>query len=616
MMIDRATPLVRVTMLALLGVLSACSRTVPTAQKEEGPEAGNGGARSQSSSERNAYFGDLHLHTKLSLDAFLAGVQTAPEDAYRYAKGEPVTYMGREVRRHAALDFIAITDHAEFLGVLDVAARADGPFAGSEWYRLLNSGDPAQLRTIFGRVNRERPPEFLDEELRRTQWKRIIDAAEAHYAPGKFTTFIAYEWSSTPGGLNLHRNVIFRGPRFPELPFSYVDSQRPEDLWAYLDRHRERGVQALAIPHNSNLSGGLMFDYKDSNGEAISREYAQTRMRNEREVEVTQTKGTSETVPELSASDEFAGFELYRYLLGTETPGALDGSYIRQAYARGLEIEQRIGVNPFKYGLVGGTDFHSGLTSTEENNYYGGHGRNDDAQSPAVALNPRVVSVGAPLLFSASGLTGVWAEENTREAIFAALERKETFATSGNRITVRLFAGWNFPEGMLQRPDWVSTAYATGVSMGADLPARPRDAARPTFIVQAIKDPDAANLDRIQIVKVWFEEGQSGERVFDVAWAGGRSIDPATGKLPAIGSTVNLEEATYTNDIGAAQLIAEWSDPEFDPSISAAYYARVLEIPTPRWSTYLAVRNQRPLPTDVPATIQERAWSSPVFYSP
>jgi hypothetical protein len=613
-MIDHAL-IVRMTVVALLGVLSACSRGVPPAQTDERPDAGDGG-RSLPSGERNAYFGDLHLHTKLSLDAYLAGVQTSPEDAYRYALGEPVTYMGREVQRRAALDFIAITDHAEYLGVLDVAARADGPFAGSEWYQILNSGDPAKLRSLFGRVNREQPAEFLDPELRRTQWKRIIDAAESFYRPGKFTTFVAYEWSSTPGGRNLHRNVIFRGPQFPELPFSYVDSERPEDLWAYLDRHRDQGVQALAIPHNSNLSGGLMFDYKDSNGEAISREYAQTRMRNEREVEVTQTKGTSETVPELSASDEFAGFELYRYLLGTETPGALDGSYIRQAYARGLEIEARIGVNPFKYGLVGGTDFHSGLTSTEENNYYGGHGRNDDAQTPAVALNPRVVSVGAPLLFSASGLTGVWAEQNTREAIFAALERKETFATSGNRITLRLFASWNYPKDVTSRPDWVSTAYATGVSMGADLPARPHGATRPTFIVQAIKDPDAANLDRIQIVKVSFKDGTSEERVFEVAWAGGRSLDPVTGKLPAIGSTVNLKDATYTNDIGAAQLLAEWSDPEFDPSSSAVYYARVLEIPTPRWSTYLAVRNQQPIPTDVPPTIQERAWSSPVFYNP
>jgi hypothetical protein len=411
--------------------------------------------------------------------------------------------------------------------------------------------------------------------------------------------------------------VVFAGPKFPEQPFSYLDSERPEDLWDYLEQQRAQGIDALAIPHNSNLSNGLMFSAADSDGKPLSREYAELRMRNEPEIEITQAKGTSETTPELSPTDEFAAFELYRYMLGGQKEGKLDGSYVRQAFARGLQIQETVGVNPFKYGFVGASDFHSGVSSTEENNYPGAHGRGDSATNPAAVLAAGPLGVGAPpVLFSASGLTGVWAEQNTRESIFAALRRKETFATSGGRMSVRFFAGWQYPAGTADTGNWLATAYAQGVPMGSDLPQRPAGAASPRFLVQAIKDPDAANLDRVQIVKVWFKNGQSGEQVFDVAWSGERKPDAATGKVPAVGTTVDLATATYQNTIGAAQLIGEWTDPQFDPAASALYYARVLEIPTPRWTTYLAVLNRLPLPDKAPATIQERAWTSPVFYDP
>lgn len=593
--------------------LAGCSRNAPPAEAQSPPAARS----TTTSPHRNVYFGDLHLHTRLSLDAFLYDIETLPDDAFRYAQGESVRYMGRDVRRRAALDFLAVTDHAEFLGTLHLAAQPTGPLSGTEWHRLLTSGDPKALGTIFRRINAERPAELRTDEIVRGQWQLIIDSAEKHYRPGKFTTFVAFEWSSSPGFQNLHRNVIFAGPTFPEQPFSYLDSERPEDLWNYLERQRAQGIDAMAIPHNSNLSNGLMFADVDSDGKPLSREYAETRMRNEPEIEITQAKGTSETTPELSPTDEFAAFELYRYMLGGQKEGKIDGSYIRQAFARGLQIQESIGVNPFKYGFVGASDFHSGVSSTEEDNYPGAHGRGDSTTNPAAVLKGGPLGVGAPpVLFSASGLTGVWAEQNTRESIFAAFRRKETFATSGGRVSVRFFAGWRYPTGIAGKSDWLETAYAQGVPMGSDLPQRPSGASSPRFLVQAIKDPDAANLDRIQIVKVWFKDGRSSEQVFDVVWSGDRKPDASTGKLPAVGSTVDLKTATYQNSIGAAQLIGEWTDPQFDPSVSAVYYARVLEIPTPRWTTYLAVLNQLPLPERVPATIQERAWTSPVFFDP
>ncbi|MCC4116867.1 DUF3604 domain-containing protein [Aromatoleum toluclasticum] len=574
------------------------------------------GSAAAATPERNAYFGDLHLHTSLSFDAFTMKTRTLPDDSYRYAKGEEVEYFGQKFKRKAPLDFLAVTDHSEFLGVFRKLADPKGPHAGSDAFKALN--DPSLepgwklLHEFFieGK-GKNKDSEHLSDRTIRSNWQVVVDAAEKHNKPGKFTTFVAYEWSSMPDSQNLHRNVIFRG-KPPQRPFSSVDSERPEDLWAYLDKNRKEGIDALAINHNANVSNGLMFDYKDSDGKPISREYAESRVRNEPLTEVTQHKGTSETHPSLSPNDEFAGYENYEKLLATTRQGKIDGSYARQAYARGLEIAAKTGANPYKFGLAGATDFHSGISSTEEDRFAGSFGGADN--NPKQVLGGTESFVGdSPAVFSAAGLTGVWAEKNTREAIFDALKRKEVFATSGNRTRVRLFAGWDLPKDLTKQKDWARVAYEKGVPMGADLPESAAGKT-PRFAVQAIKDPNAANLDRIQIVKVWHKDGKSGEKVFDVAWSGKRSIDAGTGRLKEVGNTVDVKTATYRNSIGATELATVWEDPEFDAKASATYYARVLEIPTPRWSTYWAAKNKLPLSTKVPATIQERAWTSPVFY--
>jgi hypothetical protein len=570
---------------------------------------------------KNAYFGDLHLHTSLSFDAATMKTNTLPEDSYRFAQGEAVDYLGQKIQRRAPLDFLAVTDHAEYLGVMRGILDPKGPHAGTDWHKLLANPDPKVAWEAVHKLARtitDRQPiaEFVKDDQIRSNWQVEIDAAEKYYRPGKFTTFIAYEWTSFPDFQNLHRNVIFRTGKVAPKPFSSIDSQRPEDLWTFLDNNRRNGIEALDIPHNANASNGLMLADQDSDGNPISREYAEQRARNEPVFEVDQAKGQSETHPLLSPNDEFANFELWELLLATNIKGKIDGSYIRQGYGKGQEIEARTGVNPFKYGLVGASDFHSGVTSTEENNFPGAHGFMDS--NPKTVLTDKDSPVGpAPVIMGAAGLTGVWAEQNTREAIFDALKRKEVFATSGNRIKVRLFGGWGYEPGLTAKPEWVKDAYAAGVPMGADLPARPANGKAPRFIVDAVKDPDAGNLDRVQIVKVWTKNGESHEKVYDVAWSGGaRKIDPRTGKLEPIASTVDLKTATYTNSVGAVELATVWEDPEFDPEAQATYYARVLEIPTPRWSTVWAVKYQLPLSDLVSPTLQERAWTSPVFYKP
>jgi hypothetical protein len=571
--------------------------------------------------EREAFFGDLHLHTGFSFDAIASGTQTTPEDAYRYALGESVEYMGRAVRRGEPLDFLAVTDHSEYLAVPYDATDPEGPFGETRWPAEIAavSNDTLRYMQLFSpSAFRGTAPvieELNTEPIVRNNWQREIAAAERYNRPGRFTTFVAYEWSPMPGGAHLHRNVIFRGPEYPERPFSSLDSPRPEDLWSYVEALRARGVESVLIPHNPNMSQGLMFAVTDSAGDPITREYAALRLANERLVEIAQNKGTSETRPEFGAPDEFANFELLT--LSAEAGADPAGGYVRQALARGLEIEAAIGINPFRFGLIGSTDFHSGVSSTEEDNFPGALGRSDDMQQPAAVLNDvNPVAGAAATIFSAGALTGVWAEANTREAIFAALERREAFATSGTKIRVRLFAGWGYGDELLAERDWIRRAYAEGSPMGGDLPRAPRRAGPLKLVVHASRDPNGANLDRIQIVKIWLENGAAREAVHDVVWAGGRLRDPATGRLPSVGSSVDPATATYSNTIGATQLGTVWTDAEFDPDVPAIYYARVLEIPTPRWSTYLAVRNGLPLPRGVPATLQERAWTSPVFYSP
>lgn len=567
---------------------------------------------------RNVYFGQLHLHTAMSFDAYLGGTRLYPEDAYRYARGETIEYQGRKLQLSGPpLDFLGVSDHAEYLGQMSVAGQPQGPLEDTEFAAAVKAplqkrfGVMMRLSDSFGSGGVQ-PPVLLQKQLMRSNWQRQIDAANRFYEPGRFTTFVAYEYSSIPNGANLHRNVIFRGPKYPELPFSSLDSPNPEDLWRYLAHQRLLGIQAIAIPHNSNVSDGLMWSYADFERRPIDKEYAETRVSLERLAEITQTKGTSETRPELSPNDDFAGFELINNLLTVPRPSSINGSYIRQAYARGLEIEQRTGVNPYEFGLIGASDYHNGLASTSVREV---PGRLDFSGDLKKLLNDATSLGGVEV--SNAGLAGVWAESNTRESIYDALYRRETFATSGTRIRVRFFGGFRYAQGAIKRRDWVRQAYARGVPMGADLYGpRPASGGAPLrFLVQAVKDPDGANLDRVQIVKVWIEDGAEKEKVYDVAWSGSRHIG-ANGKIPAVGSTVDAAHATYSNSIGAVQLAAEWQDPDFHPAVAAVYYARVLEIPTPRWTTYVAVANKLPVPTSVPAAIQQRAWTSPVFYHP
>jgi hypothetical protein len=412
--------------------------------------------------------------------------------------------------------------------------------------------------------------------------------------------------------------VLFRGPTYPDAPFSALDSRNPMDLWRYADANRARGIDSVLIPHNPNLSDGLQFSLNMPDGNPMTRDYAEAKARNEKLVEVSQVKGTSETRPELSPDDEFAGFEVIDHFVG-QRKGKLEGSYVRQALATGFAIAESTGVNPYRFGFEGGSDFHNGAPSTEEDNFPGALGDNDShskENAPKLMTEMNSVLREPTAALSASGITGVWATQNTREAIFAAFQRRETYATSGTRIQVRMFGGWDYAAGLVNTSHWLATAYEKGVPMGADLPKAPAGKRAPRFLLQALKDPDGANLDRIQVIKVWRRNGKDFEKVYDAVWSGNRKADAKTGKVPAVGNTVDAKTATYTNTIGAAQLTGEWVDPDFDPAVSAAYYARVIEIPSPRWTTYLSVEQGIALTTARDPWLQERAWTSPIFYTP
>ncbi|HVY90555.1 MAG TPA: DUF3604 domain-containing protein, partial [Hyphomonadaceae bacterium] len=476
----------------------------------------------------------------------------------------------------------------------------------------------------------ENTPDLKAAAVAADGWNVEMRAANANYQPGKFTTFLAYEWTATPGkGIHMHRNVIFNADNTPP-PFTANDSHNPEDLWNFLDSVRARGIDVLAIPHNPNLSDGNDFEWTMFDGKPINAQYAMQRALNEPLVEISQTKGTSETAPQLSPTDEYADFQIMDRVYAGETTSVLHGSYVREALGRGLVIMSKVGLNPYKLGFVGGSDIHNGLTVSDENGYASGISGLDPTTmklSPQQARNILVSDTGQEvrpngqrendrLQFGSGSITGVWAEENTRNAIFAALKRKETFATSGTRIRVRMFGGWTFPSNMLSKQDWPALAYQTGAAMGGDMPLKPKTSKAPTFVVQAMKDPTGANLDRIQIVKVWLDGKDYKEKVFDVALSGGRKVDKKTGKAPAVGNTVDLKDGSYKNSIGAAELGTVWTDPEFKAGVPASYYARVLEIPTPRWSTLLAIQQKLPVPDRVAATLQERAWTSPIWFTP
>ncbi len=581
-------------------------------------------ASSQPNPLKNVYFGEQHMHTRNSFDAFTVGVRQTWEQAYRYGRGEEVTLSttGQKIRRRTPYDFVAITDHSEYFGVLKDLVDPQSPLSKSEFAGGFAKGikDPKvggqYVSQLIGTLLTNNPmPEYVTPELLVSNWKKYVDTANKFNVPGKFTTLIAYEWTSIPDGQNMHRNVFFRD-KAPVVPFSSFDSIYPEDLWTYLEVQRNAGIETFAIPHNGNVSDGRMFAPTTFKGLPMDARYAKRRQLNEPLFEIIQTKGSSDTHPWLSPNDEFGEFELFANMINVGLPSQIKYGFIRQALADGLRFEKELGFNPFKYGIVAGADVHSGYQGNEEFNWHGGHGNVDDTAKKRLdpAIQPTGVQGPIP---SSAGATAVWAEENTRAAIFDAMKRKETYGTSGTLIRLRFFGGWNYSSKLVKDPKFVEKAYTSGVPMGGDLPAKPKRAKAPTFAVWALKDPESGNLDRIQIIKVWLDKrmGSSVEKIYNIALADGRKVG-ADGKVPPVGNTVDVNKATYTNSIGDIQLTAVWTDPDFDPTRRAAYYVRVLEIPTPRWSTYDAARNNLPLPDMVPATIQERAWSSPIWYSP
>jgi len=606
--------------------------------------------------QRNAYFGDLHVHTTYSFDAYAFGTLATPHDAYRFAKGEAIKNpAGFAMQLREPLDFYGVTDHAMFMGVAPVAADPDSDIAAYEFTEVvhdLNAADnmgrmsfPRRMRGFRGLLAGLIPgitSGSIDPEetlsITRRAWADTVTAADMHNDPGRFTTFVAYEYTTSSADQgNLHRNVVFKSSAaVPEIPFSRLHSNNPEDLWDWMDRLREAGVESMAIPHNSNGSNGQMFKLVDWAGDPIDDDYAVQRIRNEPLVEITQIKGTSETHPALSNTDEWAGFELMEYRVATTLPSQPEGSYVRDALRRGLALEAQGVTNPYAFGVIGSSDTHTAAAQNDEAEFSSKLGvLSADAQLRGSipfgpidsllfnAVAPQMMTElegktyigGAQPTFGASGLAAVWAEENTREAIYAALRRKETFATSGPRIRLRFFAGYEFADELLDAADGVTEAYANGVTMGAVL--APRSGYTPKFAVWAQADANSAPLQRVQIIKGWIDAaGATHEAVFDVACAGGAAVDPTTNRCPDNGASVDLEDCSISADTGDAELRTTWRDPNFQADQRAFYYARVLENPTCRWSTWDAIRAGSELRPDLAATLQERAWSSPIQYLP
>jgi hypothetical protein len=585
---------------------------------------------------QRVFFGDTHLHTAYSTDAGMIGCTLGPDEAYRFARGEMVVASGGvRARLQRPLDFLVVADHAENLGLAPMIAESDPELLrtefGKEIHGLVKSGDPMGAYALWGRymAKREDPLKGKDA-LTRSVWERITESADKYYEPGVFTAFIGFEWTSSPGGNNLHRNVVFRGDKHQAdlvLPFSNYDSTDPEDLWKWMAAYEGKsGDRLLAIPHNGNLSNGLMFDMVTLiDRRPLDRDYAERRMRWEPLYEVTQIKGDGETHPLLSPNDEFADYGTWdRGSFGAaKDPGMINREYAREALKQGLALEKKLGVNPFRFGMIGSTDAHTGLATTQEDNFFGkatpvepgAPGRYEEKITGVIpAADGRDFTIRHYKAL-ASGLAAVWATENTREGLFDAMKRKEVYATTGTRMMVRVFAGWDFAAEEVDRPDFAETGYTRGVPMGGDLRSAPSGAS-PRFLVRALRDPDGANLDRVQIVKGWREkDGSLREKVYDVVWSGDRKPGP-DGKLPPVGNTVR--GARYANTIGSALLMGYWKDPDFDPSERAVYYVRVLEIPTPTWLAHdkAFYGDKIQLPADATLVQQERAYTSPIWYTP
>ena len=585
------------------------------------------------------YFGDTHLHTSNSGDAFMAGDRLGPEQAYRFARGEEVvSSTGVPAKLSRPLDFLVIADHAEGLGLMTEVAAGNPAFKGEplldRWAAMMRGGmaesAKAANEVVVAQSNNTLPPLIKDPKVvgpvMKAVWNQSTALAEKYNEPGRFTALIGYEWTSVPGGNNLHRNVIFRdGKALADqvFPFSAWNSEDPEKLWDWMERYEQRtGGRLLAIPHNGNLSNGRMFELVDFSGGPLTADYARRRARWEPLQEIIQTKGNSETHPSLSPNDEFAGdmgIAGWEYgnlaMIGSpETPAMRPFMYLRGGLLQGLAQERKLGVNPFKFGFVGGSDIHNSLASFEEDNFFGKHVN----QEPRADRWKHISKQGFGKTrytwhYEAAGYAAVWATANTREALWDAMKRRETYATSGTRMTVRFFGGWGYGAGDARSRQLADIGYRKGVPMGGTLARRPAGAGAPTFLVAALKDPIGANLDRIQIVKGWIDDaGRTHEKVFDVVWAGNRQPD-ASGKLPPVGDTVDTATASWTNSIGASELATVWRDPQYDPRQRAFYYVRVIEIPTPRWTAYDAVRFGLKLPPEVPLKQQERAWTSPIW---
>ena len=621
--------------------LAACSNPAP---ESSAPESDTAETQTDAQStertagyneDRNAYFGDLHIHTRSSFDAYIFNVRRTADDAYRFARGDTITHPSGFDMTIAGgpLDFYTVTDHAEYLGILPAMNTPGTELSELPRAQDMFSTDPGRITAAFQGVGAsvrsgEVIAEMHDTDVMDSVWMQNVAAADRHYVPGEFTTFAAYEYTSVAAneeqgsfaGGNLHRNVFFKGDA-PDRAFSTLDSTNPEDLWDWMDAKRAEGYESIAIPHNPNVSDGLMFRLQTYNGDPLDAAYAEQRMRNEPLVEVTQVKGTSETHPALSPNDEWADFEIYDRLLASYEVSKTEGSYVREAYRNGLKLQEEQGFDPFRFGLVAASDSHVVGGAYAENDYWSKVGIVDGTPMARGSVpffgtkswdeqpDNQIVQ-NAREWFSrwgASGLTGVWAEENTRESIFDAFRRKETFATTGPRMKVRFFAGFEYSDDMLSDSNLTRLAYDGGVPMGGDLVG---NGTAPTFLAWAQRDPNMGALQRVQIIKVTSE----GEAVYDVACHDG-TPDPDTHRCTDNGAAVDMKTCTPTGD-GASELKALWQDPEFDPERRATYYVRVLENPSCRWSTWEAMRANVPPRPDVPQTIQERAYTSPIWYIP
>ncbi|MEA3411149.1 MAG: DUF3604 domain-containing protein [Pseudomonadota bacterium] len=589
------------------------------------------------------FFGDTHHHTANSGDAFMNGDRLGPEDAYRFARGEEViSSTGIPAKLSRPLDFLVISDHAEGLGVMVEVYNGNPAFMGDDtlrrWNKAMKAGGKeagdAMNEVISAQAQGTLPKPVTDPAtsgpVMKTVWRAYTETAEQYNDPGRFTAMIGYEWTSVPGGNNLHRNILFRDGKDKAdriVPFSSWQSEDPEKLWEWMAGYeRKTGGKMLAIPHNGNLSNGRMFEPVDFAGRPLSRDYAERRARWEVLQEVMQTKGNSETHPTLSPNDEFADYGIAGWEYGNltledqpETPQMRPYMYLRGGLLQGLAWEDKLGVNPFRFGMIGGTDVHNSLTSIEEDNFFGKH----VIQEPRPERWEHVSKQGFDKTrytwqYTGAGYAAVWATENTREALWDAMKRKEVYATSGTRMTVRFFGGWDFGPGDAHTRHIADAGYGKGVPMGSGLPATPGAGAAPTFLVAALKDPLSGNLDRIQIIKGWLDaDGKTHEKTYDVAWGDADRRRPGPdGNLPPVGDTVDVAEATWTDTIGDPDLAAVWTDPDFDSVQRAFYYARVIEIPTPRWTAYDQKRFGVTMSGDVPMKTRERAWTSPIWYTP